>query len=204
MQALQICGLVGKNWERNGDFILSLKLKISVMKLNITNRMFQKDISRVWNPCYCKKVNRLLMMSHFASLRESSTDSSKKLNMLSLSTSQSGFFTGYDNFPVFYKIWIPRGSPVARVLAFHGLGEHIGRYNHLFSHFADNGILVRAFDYRGHGNTFKKRSGQKSNVLGHARISDLCEDMIILETVNKQDDEAGIPLFYFGSHNVTL
>jgi acylglycerol lipase len=36
---------------------------------------------------------------------------------------------------------------------FHGMGEHIGRYDHVFSAFANAGILTTGIDYMGHGRT---------------------------------------------------
>jgi alpha-beta hydrolase superfamily lysophospholipase len=78
----------------------------------------------------------------------------------STTTTKDGFFPGHrDGLPVYYKTWIPKTLPIGRILAFHGLGEHTNRYNHLFTYFAEQGFVVRGFDYRGHGETIKKRSG---------------------------------------------
>jgi alpha-beta hydrolase superfamily lysophospholipase len=71
----------------------------------------------------------------------------------------------------------------------------------LFTYFAQQGFVVRGFDYRGHGETIKKRSedgATKDDVMGHARLDDLWEDALILEELDKRDDEKGLPLFYFG------
>jgi alpha-beta hydrolase superfamily lysophospholipase len=73
-------------------------------------------------------------------------------------TTKNAYFPGHrDGLPVFYKMWIPK-TPVGRILAFHGLGGHCNRFDHLFSYFAEQGYVVRAFDYRGHGETIKKRA----------------------------------------------
>ncbi|GAM24077.1 hypothetical protein SAMD00019534_072510 [Acytostelium subglobosum LB1] len=49
------------------------------------------------------------------------------------------------------RSWKPTVPVVATVTFIHGIGEHSGRYEHVFSKFAENGILVNAFDQRGHG-----------------------------------------------------
>ncbi|KAI8920664.1 hypothetical protein BC831DRAFT_553175 [Entophlyctis helioformis] len=59
--------------------------------------------------------------------------------------------------PIYTKVWAPVPQsiqpPRAVVLFFHGLGEHINRYNHVFNHFVSQGIVVKAMDNRGHGRT---------------------------------------------------
>jgi acylglycerol lipase len=117
-------------------------------------------------------------------------------------STEEGFFPGTDGLPVYYKKWVP-ATPVARIIAFHGLGEHIKRYDHLFTYFAQQGFLVRGFDIRGHGETIKKRLGDttkrsKEDLLGHALMEDLWEDAMILESWEKSGNEKGLPLFYFG------
>jgi alpha-beta hydrolase superfamily lysophospholipase len=43
------------------------------------------------------------------------------------------------------------------VLLVHGLGEHIGRYDHVFARLNRAGYRVTGFDFRGHGNSEGKR-----------------------------------------------
>lgn len=38
----------------------------------------------------------------------------------------------------------------------HGFGEHIGRYDEMFTFFAENGILCYGYDQRGFGQTAQK------------------------------------------------
>lgn len=44
----------------------------------------------------------------------------------------------------------------AAVTFIHGIGEHIQRYDHVFSKFASHGIQVNSFDQRGFGRTLRK------------------------------------------------
>ena len=44
----------------------------------------------------------------------------------------------------------------------HGFGEHIGRYNRLFTYFAQNGIQAHGYDQRGWG-----QSGKKAHEFGN-------------------------------------
>lgn len=45
----------------------------------------------------------------------------------------------------------------------HGVGEHIMRYEHVFTRFAANGIRTLAFDQRGHGRTLAFQSMHASS-----------------------------------------
>ncbi|KAI8894292.1 Alpha/Beta hydrolase protein [Globomyces pollinis-pini] len=66
-----------------------------------------------------------------------------------------------DGHEIYTKQWIPYDTkPIAIVVFFHGLAEHINRYEHVFSVFAKNGIKVGGFDQRGFGRTCC-RSGKK-------------------------------------------
>lgn len=47
--------------------------------------------------------------------------------------------------------WRPDGEPRRHLLLAHGLGEHLGRYEHVGAHFAEAGIRVLAPEMRGHG-----------------------------------------------------
>lgn len=51
---------------------------------------------------------------------------------------------------IYTKTWAPllEGDLKATMLFCHGIGEHINRYNDLFSTFAVNGIKVISFDQR--------------------------------------------------------
>jgi len=49
------------------------------------------------------------------------------------------------------QTWLPDGEARAVVLIVHGTGEHIGRYEHVASHFVEDGYAVYGLDFRGHG-----------------------------------------------------
>lgn len=62
-----------------------------------------------------------------------------------------------DGLKLFGQAWLPEGEPAAIVCLVHGLGEHIGRYNHLGDFFASRGVAVFGMDLRGHGRSEGKR-----------------------------------------------
>ena len=66
----------------------------------------------------------------------------------------------FDGLGMYSKAWTPEKEPKAAVCLIHGLGEHIGRYDHVGAAFADAGYALLGFDLRGHG----KSGGQR----GHA------------------------------------
>ena len=59
------------------------------------------------------------------------------------------------------RTWDPSGAERGTVVLVHGLGEHIGRYEHVAATLRDDGWRVFAHDHRGHG-----RSGG-----GHGRLA---------------------------------
>ncbi|KAJ3252388.1 hypothetical protein HK103_001601 [Boothiomyces macroporosus] len=62
---------------------------------------------------------------------------------------------------IYTKQWIPFNQPVlCTVIFFHGLGEHINRYEHLFAGMAKAGMMIGAFDQRGFGRTAKRYGKQ--------------------------------------------
>lgn len=60
---------------------------------------------------------------------------------------------------IFHRHW-SLTNPIAVVCLVHGLGEHVGRYEHVADFFSTNNIATFGFDHQGHG-----KSGGK---LGHA------------------------------------
>jgi hypothetical protein len=52
-------------------------------------------------------------------------------------------FIASDGHKIYCKVWIPDVKPLALVLMFHGLGDHISRYDHVFSKFEKNGIIIK-------------------------------------------------------------
>ena len=53
--------------------------------------------------------------------------------------------------------WEPEGSPRAVIVLVHGLGEHIGRYQHVAEMFCNHAYAVIGSDHPGHGRSGGKR-----------------------------------------------
>jgi alpha-beta hydrolase superfamily lysophospholipase len=57
----------------------------------------------------------------------------------------------FDGLKMYAKGWTPEKEPKAVICLIHGLGEHIGRYEHVGAAFVDAGYALLEFDLRGHG-----------------------------------------------------
>lgn len=69
-------------------------------------------------------------------------------------TVKTAWQKGPDQCYFFTKRWIPHcKQPIAKLIFLHGFMEHINRYDHVFSRYANAGISVFAFDQRGFGKT---------------------------------------------------
>ncbi|KAI8803019.1 Alpha/Beta hydrolase protein [Cladochytrium replicatum] len=109
------------------------------------------------------------------------------------------YVTAADGTQIFAATWTPNGPVVATVTAAHGLGEHILRYEPVFSKFASLGIKVQGIDLRGHGRTVlygpnKEKKGQLGNT-GSANFADVLKD---LRDVTARVKVQGVPHFAFG------
>ncbi|GAO28016.1 alpha/beta hydrolase [Geofilum rubicundum] len=86
--------------------------------------------------------------------------------------------------------WKPNGYPVATICLVHGIGEHAGRYDHWARRFCQQGIMVYALDYRGHGASEGKR--------GHVNsMTELMDDLGVLVRRCKRN-WGEIPGFIYG------
>ncbi|HZJ47826.1 MAG TPA: alpha/beta hydrolase, partial [Acidimicrobiia bacterium] len=65
--------------------------------------------------------------------------------------SSTGTFETGDGLSLHTATWTPEGDPERGLLIVHGLGEHLGRWDHVARFFANKGYAVAAFDLRGHG-----------------------------------------------------
>jgi len=65
--------------------------------------------------------------------------------------SSTGTFTTGDGLSLYTRTWEPESDPERALLIVHGLGEHVGRWEHVAQFFAERGYAVAAFDLRGHG-----------------------------------------------------
>ncbi|KAJ3185274.1 hypothetical protein HDU85_001324 [Gaertneriomyces sp. JEL0708] len=81
-----------------------------------------------------------------------------------MATITEEWFTAKDGRSIYHRQWEPTDSKkiVATVIFAHGVGEHIQRYDHVFTAFAKHNIKTRSFDQRGFGLT-----GKKAGILGH-------------------------------------
>ncbi len=60
-------------------------------------------------------------------------------------------WTSSDGLNMFAKAWLPDVPPKAAIGLIHGLGEHIGRYEHVGATLTEAGYALLGFDHRGHG-----------------------------------------------------
>jgi len=89
---------------------------------------------------------------------------------------------------IFGTSWVPNETK-AVVCLIHGLGEHVGRYDHLAKHLNQSNIAVYGIDQRGHGRSIGKK--------GHARCQNLWDD---LESLMKEArlQHLDTPMFLYG------
>jgi acylglycerol lipase len=77
---------------------------------------------------------------------------------------QNSFFKeAFDGRKMFVKTWQSEKTQMANVIIIHGLGEHIGRYEHMANYYTNAGLNVIAIDTFGHGKTEGTR-GHTSNM----------------------------------------
>lgn len=95
-----------------------------------------------------------------------------------------------DGLDMYARGWAPEGKPKAAILLVHGLGEHVGRYDHVASALTDRGYAMLGFDLRGHG----KSGGPRGHTLSYEALLD------DIATFSQQADEryAGLPCFIYG------
>ncbi|KAJ3111384.1 hypothetical protein HDU96_005743 [Phlyctochytrium bullatum] len=103
-----------------------------------------------------------------------------------------------DGMEIYYRTWLPPSgvTPIALVLAIHGLGEHINRYDHVYSAFAAQGIAVKGLDYRGHGRTWKKNAKSQPAYLKSFEI--VWDDIIAMAEIKVDSLPDNLPLFVMG------
>ena len=89
---------------------------------------------------------------------------------------------------IFAVDWRSEGEPKAVIALVHGLGEHIGRYEHVAKAFTDSGYAVVGMDLPGHG-----RSAGKRGHAPYARIMDEL-DRLVREA---RERHPGKPVFLY-------
>lgn len=68
-------------------------------------------------------------------------------------------FSAGDGTVIYYRRWLPAGTPKAVLQVVHGAAEHSGRYDRFAKLAVASGYAVYATDHRGHGRT-RLRSGK--------------------------------------------
>ncbi|KAI9343777.1 Alpha/Beta hydrolase protein [Zopfochytrium polystomum] len=110
------------------------------------------------------------------------------------------YFTARDGQLIYYKIRVPKTKPIAVILAFHGLGEHTGRYDPFFEKLTAAGFVVKGMDERGHGRTLRKNAGSVPGY--HNSFEHVFGDMMTLYELPvpgvAEADAKALPVFVFG------
>lgn len=94
------------------------------------------------------------------------------------------------NIPLYACEWKPDEPARAVIVLIHGIGEHIGRYEHVAKMFTDNRYAVIAADLVGHG----KSSGQRGHIDSYDDFLDII-DWMLQEAKNRYP---GLPRFIYG------
>ncbi|MCA0457574.1 MAG: alpha/beta hydrolase [Chloroflexi bacterium] len=63
----------------------------------------------------------------------------------------TGSFKSVDGTTIYTESWLSDADPRAVVIIVHGVGEHIGRYQHVAPKFVEAGYAVYGLDHHGHG-----------------------------------------------------
>lgn len=97
-----------------------------------------------------------------------------------MSTATEFRFDGRDGAPIAGYRWEPAGSARAVVHLSHGVGDHLGRYEHLALALTGAGFLVTGHDSRGHGKTIA--TGTEPGLIGADGWRRTVEDLgVVLE-----------------------
>jgi alpha-beta hydrolase superfamily lysophospholipase len=95
-----------------------------------------------------------------------------------------------DGLQMYSKGWAPQGKPKATLCLVHGLGEHIGRYEHVAAALTEKGYALLGFDLRGHG----KSAGPR----GHTPSYDALMDDIAAFFDQTEARYPNLPRFLYG------
>ena len=128
-------------------------------------------------------------------------------------TEEGTFQSSHDDLTLYLKRWLPTGTttsatpPRAQVVFVHGFIEHYGRYDNIFSLFAQANIAVTAFDQRGFGRTWQKHptpTKAHGNTTWKQQFEDIA-DLVRLERarIDEQFGKDTVPLFFLGHSMVS-
>jgi len=92
--------------------------------------------------------------------------------------------------PIYACEWQPDSPARAVIILVHGIGEHIGRYEHVAKMFTDNQYAMMGADLVGHG----KSGGQRGHIDSYDDFLEII-DWLLLEAKNRYP---GLPQFIYG------
>ncbi len=98
--------------------------------------------------------------------------------------------TTKDGLKLYAKEWLPDLEPKGLVMLIHGLGEHIGRYEHVAKAYTDAGFVFFGYDLRGHG--------KSEGLRGDAPSFDQLMSDIDLALHTAEGRHPGLPAFLYG------
>jgi alpha-beta hydrolase superfamily lysophospholipase len=104
--------------------------------------------------------------------------------------SQEITFKTQDGMKLVGTQWLPENTPKASVVLIHGLGEHVGRYEHVAQAFTAAGFILRGFDLRGHG----RSEGTRGHFDSYDQVA-LDIDQFIIDT---RAGQPTLPVFLYG------
>jgi alpha-beta hydrolase superfamily lysophospholipase len=102
-----------------------------------------------------------------------------------------GKLTSGDGLSLFWKAWLPQGTPKAALHIIHGYAEHIDRYQTVVDELVPAGYALFGTDHRGHGRSDGKR--------GHVNsFQEFLEDEKLFRTEVVKRKFPEIPYFILG------
>src|SRR5512136_1923408 len=96
----------------------------------------------------------------------------------------------FDGLDMYGRAWAPDGAPKAAILLVHGLGEHVGRYDHVATALTEKGYAMLGSDLRGHG----KSGGPR----GHTRSYEALLDDIADFSHQTNERYPDLPVYLYG------
>lgn len=101
---------------------------------------------------------------------------------------------GFDDYQVAMSIWLPDGEPKGIVQIFHGMVEHIDRYDDFARFLNSKGYIVAGDDHRGHGRTAGEEFLGKVP-FGHTYFDTIDDEKVITAYLKKT--YGNLPIFIF-------
>ena len=103
---------------------------------------------------------------------------------------KSTAYASFDGMKLSGYLWQPTETPKALINLVHGFGEYSERYDHWAMRFVENGFVVHAIDYRGHG----KSDGRRGHINS---FDDFLNDIDVLVKESKKL-YPDLPQFIYG------